>query len=419
MGDGAVDVLIVGAGAAGAACADELRDRGHTGSIMLIGREADAPYHRPDVSKAYLRGSRSREESLLRPPAHWSQAGIELLTRVSAMKLDCAARTVKLSDRREIAFGQALLATGANVRRLRVDGMSLTGVHHLRALANADALREDVEGAAAVVIVGGSYLACEVAASLTEMGRAATMVMTEEVPLADGFGPRAGEFFAGLLREHGVAIVCGDGIARLDARPGQGDEPRPRVGRVVTESGVELDADLVVMATGAVPDVMLARAAGLELGVTGGVACSSRLETSAPGVWAAGDVCEYESSLHGGPVRIEHWEVAAAQGRAVAASMLGQGRDFDEVPYFWSDLADWCKVEYVGAGARRDGEVVRGSLEVGDFTVFQLHGDRVVGALTVGREDDLIHAARLLHRREGLGSRVEALGDLSVDLAAL
>lgn len=419
MADASVDVLIVGAGAAGAACADELRARGHTGSIMLVGREADAPYHRPEVSKAYLRGSLSREDSLLRPSSHWPQAGIELLTRVSAMKLDCAARTVKLSDKREVAFGQALLATGANVRRLRVDGMSLTGVHHLRALANADALRADVEGAAAVVIVGGSYLACEVAASLREMVRAVTMVMPEEAPLADGLGPQAGVFFADLLRRHGVEMVCGDGVARLEARPGQEDEPRPRVGRVVTEAGIELNADSVVMATGAVPDVMLARAAGLVLGATGGIACSSRLETSAPGVWAAGDVCEYESGLHGGPIRIEHWEVAAAQGRAVAASMLGQGRDFEEVPYFWSDLADWCKVEYVGAGAGRDDEIVRGSIADGDFTVFHLLGDRVVGAGTVGREGDLLHAARLLHRREGLGSRVEALGDEYVELTAL
>ena len=419
MADASVDVLIVGAGAAGAACADELRARGHTGSIMLVGREVDAPYHRPDVSKGYLRGSRSREDSLLRPSSHWPQAGIELLTRVSAMKLDCAARTVKLSDKREVAFGQALLATGANVRRLRVDGLSLTGVHHLRALANADALRADVEGAASVVIVGGSYLACEVAASLREMGHGVTMVMTEAAPMADGLGPNAGAFFASLLSRHGVEMYCGDGVARLEARPGQDDEPRPRVGRVITEAGIELEADAVVMATGAVPDIMLARAAGLELGPTGGIACSSRLETSSPGVWAAGDVCEFRSSHHGGPIRIEHWEVAAAQGRAVAASMLGQGVDFEEVPYFWSDLSDWCKVEYVGTGAGRDGELVRGSIEDGHFTVFHLLGDRVVGAATVGREDDLIHAARLLRRREGLGTRVAALADESVGLAAL
>ena len=418
MADAFADVVIVGAGPAGMACADELRARGHEGSVLLIGREADAPYHRPAVSKEYLRGTLSRDEVLLRAPGHWAANDVELLTRVSAMRLDTGARTVKLSDKREVGFGQLLLATGANVRRLRVDGAALDGIHYLRALANADGLRSDLESATSVVVVGGSFLACEVAASLSAMGRGSTMVMVEEAPLSDAFGTRVGAHFAGLLERHGVRLIRGDGLARMEAGAGDGDA-RPRVGRVVTEAGVEVDADLVVMATGAVPDVMLARAAGLELGETGGVRCSARLETSVPGVWAAGDVCEYASPLHGRPVRIEHWEVAAAQGRAVAASMLGQGRDFEEVPYFWSDLADWCRVEYVGPSAPWDTEVVRGSLEDGDFTVFHLAGDRVVGALSVGREDDLVHAARLLHRREALGSRVQALADPAVDLITL
>ena len=362
MADAFADVVIVGAGPAGMACADELRARGHQGSVLLVGREADAPYHRPAVSKEYLRGGVSREAVLLRPAGHWEAIGIELLSRVSAMKLDLDARTVKLSDRREVGFGQLLLATGANVRRLRVDGAALDGVHYLRALANADALRADLESAREVVIVGGSFLACEVAASLSAMGRASTMVMIEAMPLGDAFGPRAGSYFAGLLRSHGVTVVCGDGLERLVPGPAAPDEPRPRVGRVVTQGGVEIDADLVVMATGAVPDVMLARSAGLRLGESGGVACSARLETSAPGVWAAGDMCEYASALHGRSVRIEHWEVAAAQGRAVAAAMLGEGRDFEEVPYFWADLADWCRVEYVGPSGPWDAEVVRGSI---------------------------------------------------------
>ncbi len=419
MADAAYDVAIVGAGPAGLACADELRALGYAGSVLLVGREADAPYHRPAVSKEYLRGSVSRDDVLLRPAAHWRATDVELLTRVSAMKLDVAARTVKLSDRREVAFGQLLLATGANVRRLRVDGAALDGIHYLRALANADALRADLEAARRVVVVGGSFLACEVAASLSAGGRGCTMVMTEDLPLSDAFGTTVGAYFADLLGRHGVRIICGDALSRLEPQGASPDEARPRVGRVVTEAGVTVDADLVVMATGAVPDVMLARAAGLELGETGGVRCSARLETSVAGIWAAGDMCEYESSLHGGPVRIEHWEVAAAQGRAVAASMLGRGRPFEEVPYFWSDLADWCRVEYVGPSARWDTEVVRGSIADGEFSVFHLAGDRVVGALTVGREDDLVHAARLMHRGQALGNRVRALSDPAVDLVTL
>ena len=419
MADAAADIVIVGAGPAGLACADELRARGHQGPVLLVGREADAPYHRPAVSKEYLRGTLARDDVLLRPAGHWAEIGVELVSRVSAMKLDLDARTVKLSDKREVAFGQLLLATGANVRRLRVDGAALDGIHYLRALANADALRADLETAREVVIIGGSFLACEVAASLSAMGRSSTMVMTEAQPLAGPFGERVGAHFAELLASHGVKLVRGDSLLRLDPSPAAEGKARPRVGRVITEAGDEIDADLVVMATGAVPDVMLARASGIDLGATGGVRCSARLETSAPGVWAAGDVCEYQSSLHGASVRIEHWEVAAAQGRAVAASMLGAGRDFEEVPYFWSDLADWCRVEYVGPSASWDAEVVRGSMADGDFTVFHLAGDRVVGALTVGRGDDLVHAARLLHRREALGDRVEALADPAVDLITL
>ena len=171
---------------------------------------------------------------------------------------------------------------------------------------------------------------------------------------------------------------------------------------------------MVVMGTGAVPDVMLARGAKLELGETGGVRCSAALETSAPGVWAAGDMCEYESELHGRRVRIEHWEVALAQGKHVAAGMLGTRRPFTEVPYFWSDLSDWCTAEYVGPAERWDREIVRGDPADAAFTVFQLHGGRLAGALTVGRSEDLIHARRLLAERVEVGGREAELaeGDL-------
>jgi 3-phenylpropionate/trans-cinnamate dioxygenase ferredoxin reductase subunit len=416
--DASVDVLIVGAGSAGAACADELRDRGFQGSVMVVGRELDPPYDRPLVSKEFLRGTVTREQALLRPPEYWEQRRIELLTRVSAMKLDTTARTVRLSDKREVGFEHLLLATGANVRRLRVDGAQLGGIHYLRTLPNADSLRADAESARRVVLVGGSYIACEVAASLTAMGKECTLVMLEELPLSAGFGTRAGEYFAGRLRGRGIDLVCGDPLERFAPAHDPGSDP-PRVGAVVTASGRELAADLVVMGTGAVPDVMLARAGGLELGETGGVACSSRLETSVPGVWAAGDVCEYESVLHRRRLRIEHWEVAAAQGRSVAASMMGEGGDFEEVPYFWSDLGDWCTLEYVGPAARWDREVVRGSVPDDRFTIFYLDAGRVAGALTVGRRDDLAHAARLLRSGTDLSDRIDALAGVDVPLGSL
>jgi 3-phenylpropionate/trans-cinnamate dioxygenase ferredoxin reductase subunit len=260
-------------------------------------------------------------------------------------------------------------------------------------------------------MVGGSYIACEVAASLTRLGRRCTMVMAEDAPLCTGFGTDVGAHVAGLLRGRGIELVCGDPLA--------GFEGDGRVARVRTESGRAVDADLVVMGTGAVPDVMLARGAGLELGETGGVACSSSLATSADGVWAAGDACEYESVLHGRRVRIEHWEVARAQGKAVAAAIAGRPADFVEVPYFWSDLADWATVEYVGAAREWDREILRGSFESGEFAVFYVSAGRLVAALSVGRPEDLMHARRLLAAGGELGDRAGLLADAGADLSEL
>jgi 3-phenylpropionate/trans-cinnamate dioxygenase ferredoxin reductase component len=412
VADRDVDVLIVGGGAAGAACAEGLaRDRRFGGSILLVGRESDPPYERPPASKGYLRGEIAREATYLHALPWWQERGVELLTRTSVMKLDTSARTAKLSNREEVGYGQAVLATGANVRRLRVPGAELEGIHYLRALGNADAIRADAAQAERVVLIGGSYIACEVAASLTEMGRRCTMVMFEDAPLCTHFGRAVGDFAGGLLRERGVELVSADPLERFE---GEG-----RVARVVTRSGRRVEADLVVMGCGAVPDVMLARSSGLELGETGGVACSSRLETSAAGVWAAGDSCEYDSVLHGRRVRIEHWEVARAQGKAAAAAVAGRPADFAEVPYFWSDLADWCTFEYVGAARTWDREVVRGSFDDGRFAVFYLAGDRLVAALSAGRPEDLMQARRMLAEDGDLRGRADALADESTDLAAL
>jgi 3-phenylpropionate/trans-cinnamate dioxygenase ferredoxin reductase subunit len=413
--------LIVGGGLAGASCAEALRERGFDGSVLLVGREPQPPYERPPCSKDLLRGESQPEDALLHPEAWYAEHEIELLTRTSVMKLDAGERTATLSTKDSVRFDRALLATGANVRRLRVDGGDLEGIHYLRALGNAASIRRDAESAERVVLIGGSYIACEVAASLTALGKRCTLVMMEEAPLSTGFGAAAGRFFAGLLGEHGIELVTADPLARFEGdtqtaspsgRPG-------RVQRVITESGRVVDADLVVLGTGALPDVMLARAAGLELGDSGGVRCSASLETSAPGVWAAGDPCEYDSVVHRRWLRVEHFEVAAAQGRYAAAAMLGEAGPYEEVPYFWSDLADWCTLEYVGPAERWDREVVRGSFEDGSFTTFYLDGGRVAAALTVGRSDDLEHAKRLITARTELGDRADALADESTDLAAL
>ncbi|MGI8411219.1 MAG: NAD(P)/FAD-dependent oxidoreductase [Solirubrobacteraceae bacterium] len=409
MTDRHVDYALIGGGLAAANCARWLRESGAGGSILLIGREPDLPYNRPPCSKAYLQGRASRAETLFRAPEWYEEQGIEALSRVSAMKLDLAGRTVKLSNRQEVGFDQALIATGANVRRLNVPGSELEGIHYLRTLANSDAIRTDAAGRR-VVLIGGSYIASEVAASLTELGASCTIVMLESVLLSRGFGESAGRFFQARLQEHGIVVHGDDQLARLEGVGG-------RVTRVITRAGLELDADAVVIGTGAVPDVMLARGAGLALGERGGVSVDSRLRTSVPGVYAAGDMAEYESIVHDGrAMRLEHWDVALNHGKTVALNMLGQDQPHDVVPYFFSDLSDWTSLEYVGPASEWDREVIRGTIDAGQFTVFYLRGGRVAAALSVGRSVDLDHARRLIAAGADLGEGADRLGDLSSDL---
>jgi 3-phenylpropionate/trans-cinnamate dioxygenase ferredoxin reductase component len=410
MADRHVNHLLIGGGLAAGNCARWLRESGAEGSIVLVGREPDPPYDRPPCSKEYLQGQASRADALFRSPDWYEEQQIELLTRTSAMKLDVSERIVKLSNRTELSFDQALLATGANVRRLNVPGCELEGINYLRTLGNSDAIREDAAGKR-VVLIGGSYIASEVAASLTVLGSSCTLVMLEPIALSRGFGEQAGRFFQDRLEEHGITFHGDDELERFEGADG-------RVTRVITKAGLELDADSVVIGVGAAPDVMLARGAGLELGETGGVRLDSRLQTNVPGVFAAGDIAEYESVVHGGrSIRVEHWDVALSQGKTVALNMLGANVPHDVVPYFFSDLADWASLESVGPARAWDREVVRGSFDEGEFSIWYLDEGRLAAALSVGRSDDLEAARRLIASGADLGARADQLGDLSTDLA--
>ncbi|MFL5883533.1 MAG: NAD(P)/FAD-dependent oxidoreductase [Thermoleophilaceae bacterium] len=408
MPDRSVDYLLIGGGIAAGNCAKTLREEAADGSILLVGREPDPPYDRPPLSKDYLKGESAREDALLEPADWYERNGIELLTRTSVMKLDAAARTAKLSTREEIEFGKALIATGANVRRLRVDGSDLEGIHYLRAFGNSDAIRADAESAGRVVLIGGSYIGCEVAATLTSKGIDCSIVMQEDVTLERAFGSEVGRHFQSLLEERGVDVHGADELERFEGADG-------RVTKVVTRNGVELECGCVVIGAGVMPDTMLAKAAGLELGEHGGIRVGETLESSVPGIFAAGDVAEYDSPIHGRPLRIEHWDVAAEQGKTAARNMLGHNAPHDVVPYFFSDLADWAALEYVGPGSGQP--VVRGSFGDGAFTVFYLDDGRVTAALAVGRSDDLDHARRMI--RQGATPRPEALADADTDLAGL
>jgi 3-phenylpropionate/trans-cinnamate dioxygenase ferredoxin reductase subunit len=391
MTETATDILLLGGGIASASAAAELRARGFDGSIVLATREMDAPYHRPPLTKGYLQGREERPSTLIHPEGWWAEHDVDLRTRTPVMDLDAVARTAKLG-REQLGFGQALLATGAGIRRLQCEGGMRDGIHYIRALGNADKLRGELEAAARVVVVGGSYIATEVAASMALLGRQVTLVMQEALPLERGFGPVAGAFVRDLLEEHGIEILAAADVACFE---GDGEDDAP-VTAVVTADGRRAGADLVVVGVGANPDVLLARKAGLHLGETGGVRCDRALRTSAPAVFAAGDICEYDSVVHGRRLRIEHEDVAAAQGRHAARAMLGSAEPYAEIPYFWTDIADWARLEYVGPAPSWDEELVHGDPAQGAFSVWYLCGGRLAGTLAVGRSGDLDVARELL-----------------------
>ena len=394
MSERAVDFLIVGGGDAGFSAARELREQGAEGTVLIVSRDPDPPYDRTAVSKGFLGGEKSREDVLLGGADWFSENNVELLTRTSAMKLDPEAHTVSLANKDVLKYGKLLLATGANVRRLRIDGSDLDGIHYLRALGNADSIRSDTENAEHVVLVGGSYIATEVAATLTSLGRKCTLVMQEEVTLERTFGKTAGGYFQKVLEEHGVEVHGGEDVERFEGSDG-------RVSAVVTRNGNSYPAGAVIVGVGVTPDVMLASKAGLEIGERGGVKTDATLATSAPDIYAAGDIAEYESVIHGGAhVRIEHWDVAEQQGKTAALAMLGRPQPHDTIPYFFSDLSDWTWMEYVGPAYEWTEEIVRGSVDDGKFTIYYLDGDRLAAALSVDRSDDLEQARELIASRE-------------------
>jgi 3-phenylpropionate/trans-cinnamate dioxygenase ferredoxin reductase component len=411
MAERQVDFALIGGGLASGNCARWLREEGADGPILLVGREPDLPYNRPSCSKDYLRGESSKEDVLFRPPDWYEEQRIEAMTRVSATKLALSDRRVELSNGDTVTFDRALLATGANVRRLNVPGCELAGIHYLRTFGNSDAIREDAAGKR-VVLIGGSYIASEVAASLTERGSSCELLMLEPVALSRTFGEQAGRFFQSRLEEHGIKVHGGDELERFEGADG-------RVAKVISKSGLELEADAVVIGAGVLPDVTLARAAGLELGESGGVLADSRLATAAPGVYVAGDIAEYDSVPNHRRLRIEHWDVAFNHGKTAALNMLGRDQPHDVVPYFFSDLSDWVSLEYVGPANEWDREIVRGSIDEGKFSLWYLKDGRVAAALSVERSDDLEDARRLISSGADVSDRADELADLSTDLSQI
>jgi 3-phenylpropionate/trans-cinnamate dioxygenase ferredoxin reductase subunit len=366
--------LVVGGGLAGATAAVGLREAGFDGRIVLVGEEPGEPYERPPLSKEYLRGERDGDAVLVHPPAAYADAGVELLAGTRVVAVDPAAGVAVLDGGERLRWDRLLLATGSSARRLPVPGADLDGVHHLRTLADADALAAGLRGAGRVVVVGAGWIGTEVAASARALGRDVVVVAPDDVPLQRVLGVELGAVFRDLHAEHGVDLRLGTGV---DAVVGTGSVEGVRLG-----DGTVVEADLVVAGVGAVPRTELAEAAGLAVD-RGGVVVDAHLRASAPGVFAAGDIASAWHAHYRRHVRLEHWANARHQGAAAARSMLGAGEPYDRLPYFFTDQYD-LGMELSGdpTGAAR--VVVRGDVAERRFVAFWLDGeDRVLAAMNV------------------------------------
>lgn len=362
-------VVIVGAGAAGSAAAEMLRREGYEGRLVLVDPDEAAPYDRPNLSKDYLAGAAPEEWIPLRPEGFHAEHGIERIV-AKAERLDAGARELALSDGRTLRFGSLLLATGSWPIRLRVPGADLPHVHVLRSLADCRSIIAAAENARRAVVIGASFIGMEVAASLRARGLEVSVVAPESVPFERTLGRELGAMLRALHEEHGVVFRLGRTAAEI----------RPDVVRL--DDGSELPADLVVVGIGVRPDTSLAEAAGLA--VDHGILVDARLETSVPGIFAAGDIARFPDARTGELIRVEHWVLAQRHGQAAARSILGREESFTDPPFFWTRQYD-VSVTYVGHAAGWDAVVVDGDVSAHDAEVTYRRGGRTLAVATVGR----------------------------------
>jgi 3-phenylpropionate/trans-cinnamate dioxygenase ferredoxin reductase subunit len=399
--------VLIGGGLAGAKAAEALRTQGYEGRIVLVAEEPEPPYERPPLSKGYLLGSAEREKARVHEPGWYEEHGVDLRTGVCAVALDPAGHRVDLDSGEAIDYHKLLLATGSSPRRLSLPGADLEGVHYLRTLPDSDRLLAALrDGGRRVVVVGAGWIGLEVTAAARGYGNEVTVVEPQPTPLYQALGPEMGEVFAGLHRQHGVDLRTGTGVREIR---GTGT-----VTSVVTDGDAEIPADLVLVGVGAVPNTALAESAGLE--VDGGVVTDASLRTSAPDVFAAGDVASSFHPLYGRHVRVEHWANALNGGPAAARSMLGQDVTYDRVPYFFTDQYD-LGMEYSGLGGPEDTVVCRGNPDDGEFIAFWLSGGRVVAGMNVNVWDVTDPIQQLV--RAGREVPVDRLTDPDVPLEEL
>jgi len=369
-------VIIIGAGAAGSAAAEMLRRCAYKGKITVVDDDTDSPYDRPNLSKDYLAGNAPEEWIPLRPPGFWQEHDVSVV-RGHVARLDIGANSIHVDGRDPIRYDALLLATGAEPVHLDTPGGKLPHVHYLRSLADSRSVIAAAKSAKRAVVIGGSFIGLEVAASLRARDVEVHVVAPEKLPLERVLDRQLGEFVQQLHEEHGVHFHLGHTVATIEQHA------------AVLDDGTRLDADLVVIGVGVRPRLELAQSAGLS--VDKGVQVNEYLETSAPGVYAAGDIARWPDPHSGDRIRVEHWVVAQRQGQTAARNILGARERFDQVPFFWSAHYD-VSINYVGHAERWDAVEVDGDAKAKDVAVRYKRGDKLLAVATIFRDEESLRA---------------------------
>ncbi|HML14159.1 MAG TPA: FAD-dependent oxidoreductase [Xanthobacteraceae bacterium] len=379
-------VVIVGGGAAGFAAAEMLRREGFGGSLTMLSADDSPPYDRPNCSKDYLAGNAPEEWMPLRPPEFYRDRGIDLRQQSEVASLDPRGRSVNLKDGTSLLFDKLLLATGAEPIRLDIPGANVPHVFVLRSLGDSRAIIECAKGAKRALVLGASFIGLEAAAALRARDLEVHVAAPEKAPLERVFGAEMARFVRALHEEHGVVFHMEQKATAIDGA------------RVRLESGQSLDADLVIVGIGVRPRTVLAERAGLE--IDRGVSVNEYLQTSAPDIFAAGDIARWPDPYSGGRLRIEHWVVAERQGQTVARNMLGAGEKFTQVPFFWSQHYD-VPINYVGHAEAWDDIAIEGDIAGRDCLLRYRRGGRVLAAASIYRDRESLEAEVAMEREKG------------------
>jgi NADPH-dependent 2,4-dienoyl-CoA reductase/sulfur reductase-like enzyme/nitrite reductase/ring-hydroxylating ferredoxin subunit len=378
-------VVIVGGGAAAFAAAEMLRRRGFGGSIAMLSNDEAAPVDRPNLSKDYLAGSAPEDWIPLRPDTYYAESGIELHLHSEVVGIDPKAREVAIAGGKTMGYDRLLLATGAEPVQLPIPGSQQPPIHTLRSLADSRTIIEAAKSAERALVIGASFIGLEVAASLRTRGIKVAVVAPEARPMERVLGPQMGDFIRKLHEEHGVEFRLQDTVAGIEGR------------RATLKSGGTIDTDLVVVGVGVRPRLALAEKAGLS--IDRGVLVNEFLETSAPGIYAAGDIARWPDPHSGAPIRVEHWVVAERQGQTAALNMLGQSQRFDAVPYFWSQHYD-VPINYIGHAEEWDDIAIDGDIAAKDCVLRYKKNGRVLAVASIYRDVDNLKAELAMERGE-------------------